>query len=96
MGGWIFTNERGERKWSIGNVKNAGTPSRPRNRPRNVPPVKRSASSWMFHVISLSAVRQVPTRDCDSGIKGSRKNKFTFLALRFRLGLVDLKEQKAL
>ncbi len=26
---------------------------------------------------------------------GSRKNKFTFLALRFRLGLVDFKEQKA-
>jgi len=29
------------------------------------------------------------------GVKGSRKNKFTFLALRFRLGLVDFKEQKA-
>jgi len=28
-------------------------------------------------------------------IKGSRKNKFTFLALRFRLGLVDIEEQKA-
>ncbi len=28
--------------------------------------------------------------------KGSRKNKFTFLALRFRLGLADFKEQKAL
>jgi hypothetical protein len=28
-------------------------------------------------------------------IKGSRKNKFTFLALSFRLGLVDFKEQKA-
>ena len=28
--------------------------------------------------------------------KGSRKNKFTFLALRFRLGLVYFKEQKAL
>ena len=27
--------------------------------------------------------------------KGSRKNNFTFLALRFRLGLVDFKEQKA-
>ncbi len=27
---------------------------------------------------------------------GSRTNKFTFLALRFRLGLVDFKEQKAL
>ncbi len=27
--------------------------------------------------------------------KGSRINNFTFLALRFRLGLVDFKEQKA-
>ena len=27
--------------------------------------------------------------------QGSRKNNFTFLALRFRLGLVDFKEQKA-
>ena len=26
--------------------------------------------------------------------KGSRKNKFTFLALKFRLGLVDFREQK--
>jgi len=31
-----------------------------------------------------------------SPIYGSRKNKFTFLALRFRLGLVYFKEQKAL
>jgi len=28
--------------------------------------------------------------------KGSRKNKFTFLALGFSLGLVDFEEQKAL
>ena len=28
-------------------------------------------------------------------VKGSRKNKFTELALRFRLCLVDFKEQKA-
>ncbi len=27
--------------------------------------------------------------------KGSRKNNFTFLALRFRLGLVDFEEHKA-
>jgi hypothetical protein len=27
--------------------------------------------------------------------KGSRKNNFTFLALRFMLGLVDFKKQKA-
>ena len=26
--------------------------------------------------------------------KGSRKNNFTFLTLRFRLGLVDFREQK--
>ncbi len=32
----------------------------------------------------------------EMGFKGSRINNFSFLALRFRLGLIDFKEQKAL
>jgi hypothetical protein len=69
------------------------------NTPGNklLPPLKEAALENLFVQECGNDPLRLKVFTClhDSKCKGSRKNNFTLLALRFRLGLVDFKEQKA-